>query len=70
MNDGIKYNNFYGTTLIGPLLVRNPEFLKEFIKELIKSKDKKFKLKKINTKLNELAYDEFIEFKKTKVHIK
>lgn len=70
MNDGIKYNNFYGTTLIGPLLVRNPEFLKEFIKDLIKSKDKKFKLKKINIKLNELAYDEFMEFKKTKVHIK
>lgn len=30
-------------------------------------KDKNFKFKKINTALNEKAYNEFIEFKKTKV---
>ena len=65
--EGIKYKNFYGTQVLGPILSRNPEFLKYFLEELIKSKDKNFKLPKINTKLNEKAYNEFIEFKKTKV---
>lgn len=65
--EGIKYKNFYGTQVLGPILSRNPEFLKYFLEELIKSKDKNFKLPKINTTLNEKAYNEFIEFKKTKV---
>ena len=65
--EGIKYKNFYGTQVLGPILSRNPEFLEYFLKELIKSKDKNFKLKKLNTDLNKKAYDEFIEFKKTKV---
>ena len=69
-NDGIKYKNFYGTTLIGPILVRNPEFLKDFLEIIIKNKKKDFQLKKINIKLNEKAKKEYIEFKKTKVHIK
>ena len=65
--EGIKYKIFYGTQVLGPILSRNPEFLEYFLKELIKSKDKNFKLKKLNTDLNKKAYDEFIEFKKTKV---
>lgn len=69
-NDGIKYKNFYGTTLIGPILVRNPKFLKEFLQEIIKEKYNNFKFKKINISINEKSYKEFIEFKKTKVHIK
>lgn len=32
--EGFKYKNFYGTYLIGPILVRNPEFLKFIIKIL------------------------------------
>lgn len=66
-NEGIHYKNFYATFTLGPILSRNPEFLKYFLEELIKSKDKNFKLPKINTNLNEKAYNEFIEFKKTKV---
>ena len=61
-NEGIKYTNFYGTYVLGPILSRNPDFLKYFLKKLTNN-DKI----KINTKLNDKAYKEFIEFKKTKV---
>ena len=61
-NEGIKYKNFYGTYVLGPILSRNPDFLKYFLKKLTNN-DKI----KINTKLNDKAYKEFIEFKKTKV---
>lgn len=66
-NEGIHYKNFYATFTLGPILSRNPEFLEYFLKELIKSKDKDLKLKNLNTDLNKKAYNEFIEFKKTKV---
>lgn len=36
--DGIHENNFFGTYVIGPLLVRNPEFLEYIIEKLILSK--------------------------------
>lgn len=66
-NSGVLKNNFYGSYVFGPILVRNPEFLEYFIKGLIHSKDKKFKIKKLNLDLDKKAYNEFIEFKKTKV---
>lgn len=66
-NEGIYYKNFYGTQVLGPILSRNPEFLEYFIKELIKEKDSDLKIKKLDTDLNKKAYNEFIEFKKTKV---
>ena len=33
-SDGIRYQNFYGTQLIGPVLVKNPHFLVHICKEL------------------------------------
>lgn len=30
-NEGIKYKNFYGTYLLGPFLVFNPDFTKKFL---------------------------------------
>lgn len=69
-NEGVMYNNFYGTNIIGPLLARNPLFLKYFIKKFIINKNKKFKFKPFDLKLEEMAYKEFIQFKKTKKHIK
>lgn len=54
-NEGIKYNNFYATYILGPILVRNPEFLKYFLNELT-GKKLKYDLK-IETK----AYNEFIK---------
>lgn len=57
---GVQYKNFYGTYLLGPLLVRNPRFSKKFIVELIKSKNSKFKLKKFDLKLDKEAYVSYI----------
>lgn len=44
LEDGIHENNFFGTYVIGPLLVRNPEFLEYIIKELISIKEDNLEL--------------------------
>ena len=58
--DGYNYKNFYGTYTIGPLLVRNPKLLTYLLNKLIKEKYKDKKIKKVDLKLDELAYKEFI----------
>lgn len=58
--EGIHSKNFYGTYVIGPILVRNPELLKFIVKEIISKKDKKFKFKKFNQKLETDAYNNFM----------
>lgn len=50
--EGVKYKNFFGTYVSGPVLVRNPEFLKVLILGICEMKDKNFKCK-INTYQNE-----------------
>ena len=62
-NYGIYKKNFYGTILLGPVLARNPEFLNYFLTNLIQSKNKRFKVKKINTVFDEEAYLDYIAFK-------
>lgn len=59
--EGINYKNFYGTYLIGPILIRNPHFLKHLVKEVILSKDKKFKFKKFNLSFETTAHSNFLE---------
>lgn len=59
--EGIHYKNFYGTYLIGPLLVRNPHFIKYLIKKIISSRSKKFKYKNKKDVMAERAYNNFIE---------
>lgn len=54
--EGIKKNNFYGTYLLGPLLIRNPYFLEYLVKDILKDKYKKSK-EDISFK----AYHEFIK---------
>lgn len=61
-NKFIFNNNFYGTYTLG-LLPRNPSFTKYFIKQLITNKNKKFKIKDFNFKLDKKAYTDFIAFK-------
>ena len=61
VNEGYNEYHFYGTYLLGPLLARNPEFLRYFIKELIKFKDPNFTIKKIPLNLEENAYQEFLK---------
>ena len=57
--EGIHKNNFYGTYLLGPLLVRNPYFLKYLVKELLSSKDIKYK--EVKEDISYTAYREFIK---------
>ena len=58
--EGYTYNNFYGTYLIGPILVRNPELLTYLMNKLIKEKNKNYKIKKINLKYEQKAFNNFI----------
>lgn len=60
IKEGFTKFNFYGTYLIGPILIRNPEFLRYLCNKIIKSKNPNFKIKKVNLKLEENAYQEFI----------
>lgn len=55
--DLINIDNFYGTYIIGPLLVRNPKLCSYLVKELIRSKDKDYSFKNENYQLDELAYN-------------
>ena len=63
-NEGIIYKHFIGTYLIGPLLVRNPELLKLIVKKIIKEKNSKYRLKKINLDFLEKAYNDCLERRK------
>ncbi|MCM1371067.1 MAG: glutamine amidotransferase [Clostridium sp.] len=57
IKDGIIYNNFYGTHILGPILVRNPHLLEYIVMKLILQKDKNFKFKKFNFSLENKAYN-------------
>ena len=63
-NEGIIYKNFIGTYLIGPLLFINQELLKLIVKKIIKEKDSKYRLKKINLDFLEKAYNDCLERRK------
>lgn len=53
--DIIRYNNFYGTYILGPILVRNPHLVKQFLNDLT---DKKLKY---DLKLETKAYNKFVK---------
>ncbi len=56
--EGIHYNNFYGTYLIGPLLVRNPYFTDYLVEEICNYLNIKYK--KADTK--DYAYKAYQEY--------
>ena len=58
--EGLHYNNFYGTYIIGPILVRNPKLLKYFTKEIILSKLPNFKFKSFQLSVEQKAHKEYI----------
>lgn len=60
-DEGFSYLNFYGTHIIGPILVRNPYLLTMMMNNLIKQKDKKFKFKKINLNFEIEAYQHYLK---------
>lgn len=53
-NDIIRNNNFYGTYILGPILVRNPNLVKQFLNDFTGKK------LKYDLKLETKAYNEFI----------
>lgn len=59
--EGIIFNNFIGTYLIGPILVRNPDLLKYLVKKIISAKKDNFKFKKFDLKLESSAHYEYIK---------
>ena len=63
--EGISYKNFFGTYIVGPILIRNPILLKKLIFDLVQIKDKKYKLKDIDLSLLECAYSDTIERRKS-----
>lgn len=62
--EGIKKNNFYGTYLLGPLLIRNPYFLEYLTKELLKANNLPYKKPK-----EDISYKAYHEFIKNFVHL-
>lgn len=61
LKEGYKYNNFYATYLLGPLFIRNPYFTNYLIKNIIKTKNKKYKFKMYNRTTEIKAYNTYLE---------
>lgn len=59
--EGYHYKNFYGTYLLGPLLIRNPHLTNYIVKSLIHSKNKKYKFKIYNRTTEIKAYNTYID---------
>ena len=57
MKEGVLFQNFYGTYLVGPLLVRNPHLLKKIAHALIEKKDANFSFQEIDSSLELKAYE-------------
>ena len=57
--EGIRENNFFGSYLLGPLLIRNPYFTDYIVDQLLKSKGIEYKTNS-NT-MEYTAYNEFIK---------
>ncbi|HOB19695.1 MAG TPA: glutamine amidotransferase [Candidatus Atribacteria bacterium] len=55
--EGIRYNNFYGTYVIGPILAKNPHFLEYISRSIIKSKDTEYIYKEIRNENQYRAYE-------------
>ena len=55
--EGVKYKNFYGTHISGPVLVRNPELLEKLVLDIAKSNQSGFKQKKVQYTNEEKGYE-------------
>lgn len=56
--EGILYNNFYGTYLVGPLLVRNPFFTDYIVEKMCKERNFKY----IKPNCDDYSYKAYFEF--------
>ena len=59
--EGYNYKNFYGTYLLGPLLIRNPYFTNYIVKSIVNKKFKNYKLKIFNRSTEIKAYNTYLE---------
>lgn len=57
--EGIHFNNFYGTYLLGPILVRNPYFCEYIVNNICTLNDVKYKV--IKDDMAYKAYDEYLK---------
>ncbi len=57
--EGYRENNFFGTYLIGPLLVRNPHFTNYIVKNILE--DKKLPFKDTSETFEHKAYNEYLK---------
>ena len=59
--EGFRKNNFVGTYLLGPLLVRNPKLLTSICQDIISIKEPNFNYKDFNLDLESKAHDVFLK---------
>lgn len=59
--EGVKYKNFYGTHISGPILARNPELLQALVIGMCKDLSRDFKPKKINYTNEQKGYELVLE---------
>lgn len=62
--EGVKINNFIGTTILGPLLVLNPLFTKYFINNILKIELKELPFEKAIMESYEKRLSEFKDMKR------
>lgn len=60
-HDGVKYKNLYGSHLIGPILIKNPLFLKYLVTEIGKKYNENFVYNDIKYEEEEKAYQITLE---------
>lgn len=56
-SEGIHKNNFYGTYILGPILIRNPYFTEYLVKQILK--EKKIEYQEYQSKNEIRAYNEY-----------
>ena len=54
--EGVHFNNFFGTHVSGPILTKNPEFLKMVVTKICKNVNKEFEYKEIEYVHENAAY--------------
>ncbi|MEG2276152.1 MAG: glutamine amidotransferase [Clostridia bacterium] len=59
--EGYVYNNLYATYVIGPILARNPKFLRHIVELICTNKSSKFKYKDIEYPYEEKGYEMVLE---------
>lgn len=65
--EGYLIDNIYGTHIIGPVLVKNPNFMKKIVTLLGKKENKKFKYKSLSYPFEEDSYNVTLDALKQRI---